>query len=76
METIQKTIVSIVMPTYNRADKIGKAIESVLKQSYENWELLVIDNDSTDNTKDVVDSFIKRDKRIKYFNVKKSLHPD
>lgn len=55
---------SIVMPTYNRGLLIGKAIESVISQVYENWELLIIDDGSIDNTKDVVNKF--KDQRIKY----------
>ena len=43
-------LVSIIMPTYNQANFIVDAIASVLNQSYENWELLVIDNSSTDGT--------------------------
>lgn len=52
------------MPTYNRAGLIGKAIESVLAQEYSDWELLVIDDGSEDNTKEVVLTF--EDPRIKY----------
>jgi glycosyltransferase involved in cell wall biosynthesis len=70
-----KIIVSIIMPTYNRANTIGMAIESVLKQSFNNWELLIIDNESTDNTKNLVDGFSWNDNRIKYFYVKKSINP-
>lgn len=55
---------SIIIPTYNRAKFIAKAIESVIKQTYENWELIVIDDASTDNTKDLVSSF--NDNRIRY----------
>lgn len=60
------------MPTFNRAGTIGLAIESVLKQNYSNWELLVIDNQSTDNTQRVVEKYLKKDKRIRYFNLQKS----
>ncbi|MFO7447588.1 MAG: glycosyltransferase [Ignavibacteriaceae bacterium] len=70
-----KIIVSILMPTYNRAGTIGLAIESVLRQNYELWELLIIDNQSTDNTKDIVEQYTVKDKRIKYFNVQKSKNP-
>ncbi|HHH49798.1 MAG TPA: glycosyltransferase family 2 protein [Saprospiraceae bacterium] len=55
---------SVIIPTFNRSHLISKAIESTLHQSYENWELLIIDDGSTDNTKNVVNSY--SDKRIKY----------
>jgi glycosyltransferase involved in cell wall biosynthesis len=55
---------SIILPTYNRANMIGKAIESVLAQTYMNWELLVVDDGSTDNTKQVVEAY--NDSRIGY----------
>lgn len=71
MENIQNPLVSIIMPTYNRAHMISLAINSILAQSYQNWELLVIDNESSDNTKDVVEKFSETDQRIKYYNVKK-----
>lgn len=54
---INQIKVSIVMPTFNRANMIGMAINSVLKQNYNNWELLIIDNESSDNTKEVVEKF-------------------
>ena len=55
---------SIILPTYNRAHLISNAIESVIAQSVSNWELIVIDDGSTDNTKEVVFSF--QDSRILY----------
>lgn len=68
-------LVSIVMPTYNRSELITFAIDSVLSQSYQNWELLVIDNESTDDTSRIVEQYTNKYKRIKYFNVKKSVNP-
>ena len=65
-------VVSIIMPTYNRAELIKLALDSVIKQSFQNWELLVIDNESTDRTREVVELFAAKDSRIKYFNVKKN----
>ncbi len=59
---------SVIIPTYNRADLIGIAIESVLKQSYGSWELLIVDDGSTDNTKEVVTTYT--DQRIKYIHQK------
>jgi glycosyltransferase involved in cell wall biosynthesis len=55
---------TIILPTYNRAHLISTAIESVIAQSVTDWELIVIDDGSTDNTKDVVFSF--HDSRIMY----------
>lgn len=55
---------SIVIPSYNRAQFIGKAIESVLEQTFIDWELLIVDDGSTDNTKEVVAAYT--DTRIKY----------
>lgn len=60
----QTPLVSIMMTTYNRADLITAAIESVLKQTYQNWELLILDDASRDNTSSVVQKF--SDPRIKY----------
>ncbi len=48
---------SIIIPTYNRANMLTKAIESVLAQTYDNWELIIIDDGSTDNTKEVISSY-------------------
>lgn len=55
---------SIVIPTYNRATFLPKAIESVLSQTYTDWELIIVDDGSTDNTKDVVSQY--GDSRIRY----------
>ena len=63
---MEKGLVSVIMPTYNCAKFIGETIESIQEQTYNNWELIIVDDCSTDNTKDVVDKFIKLDKRINY----------
>lgn len=58
--------VSVVMPTYNHARFIAEAIESVLAQTYKNFELIIIDNCSTDNTEAIVRSYSDTDPRIRY----------
>lgn len=50
-------LVSVVLPTYNRAHILVRAIDSVLEQTYTNWELIIIDNHSTDGTDDLVNSY-------------------
>lgn len=58
-------LVSIIMPSYNTDDYISETIRSVLAQTYQNWELIIVDDCSTDNTDAIVASFLD-DKRIKY----------
>lgn len=57
---------SIIIPTYNREKLIGLAINSVINQSFIDWELIIIDDGSTDKTKEVVKPYLK-DNRVKYF---------
>lgn len=64
---MNKAMVSVIMPTFNRSDLISHAINSVLRQVYKNWELIIVDDGSSDNTKDVVRSFSEKDSRIRYF---------
>ena len=61
---MNKPFFTVVIPTYNRAELLKEAIQSVFDQTFENFELIVIDDHSTDKTKDVVSSF--HDSRIKY----------
>jgi len=61
-------LVSIGMPVYNgEKHRIKQAIESLLKQNYPNFELLICDNDSTDNTETICRDYAKKDARIKYY---------
>ena len=65
--------VSICMPVYNRQDYIHDAIKSALAQAYENFELIVTDNCSTDNTPEIVKQYAQQDNRIKYFKNEKNI---
>lgn len=56
---------SVIIPSYNRAHLIAATLRSVVSQTFTNWEIVLIDDGSTDNTKEVVESFA--DSRIKYF---------
>lgn len=58
--------VSVIIPTYNRADLLPRTIRSVLDQTFGDFELLIIDDGSTDSTKSVVQEYANQDKRIKY----------
>ncbi|MBD0833092.1 glycosyltransferase family 2 protein [Aestuariibaculum sediminum] len=60
-------LVSIIIPTYNRGNIIGETLNSILEQTYANWECIIVDDGSTDNTGLVVQSYIEKDARFKYF---------
>ena len=57
---MDKEKVSIIVPMYNAEKFIGKTIESVLSQTYENWEMLIMNDVSTDNSLAVVNEFAKK----------------
>lgn len=59
-------LISIITPTYNCGKFIGETIESVINQTYENWEMIIVDDCSKDNTKDIVNKYAQNDDRIKY----------
>ena len=61
-------LVSIIIPTYNRAHLLGETLESVLAQTYENWECLIIDDGSIDATDELMDFYCEKDSRIKYYH--------
>lgn len=65
-------LVSIITPSYNTAKYIGETIESVQAQTYQNWEMIIVDDCSPDNTDDVVAGYLS-DSRIKYLKMKRTL---
>ena len=69
MKKIKKPLVSIIMNCYNGEEFLEDAIQSVLTQTYKNWELVFWDNQSTDNSLKILKKY--KDKRIKYFYAKK-----
>lgn len=60
-------LVSIIIPTFNRAHLIEETLESIMLQTYQNWECIVVDDGSTDLTEQVVNGFSKKDTRVKFF---------
>lgn len=59
-------LASVIMPCYNAGNLISQSIESVTSQTYKDWELLIIDDCSQDNSADVVKAYCEKDSRIKY----------
>ena len=66
-------LISIMMTSYNRAEYIDEAIESVLMQTYQNWELLVLDDASTDDTVLIAQGFAEQDARVRIFPAPQNL---
>lgn len=73
MDAKKTTVISIIMPAFNCDKYIQHAIESVRLQSYQNWELIVIDDCSSDNTLEVVRGIAEKDKRIRFFKNEKNI---
>ena len=65
-------LVSVIMPAYNCADWIAKSIDSIIAQTYQNWELVVTDDCSTDDTLSVIQRYSQSDSRIRWFKLPKN----
>lgn len=65
---IESPIVSIILPTYCRGDNglLERAIKSVINQSFTNWELIIVDDGSKDNTREIIEELMKKDNRVVY----------
>lgn len=66
----EEQMISVVIPTYNRSKLLKRAVESVLNQTFKDFELIIVDDNSTDNTRETVMDLRKKDSRIKYFRHK------
>lgn len=60
-------MVSIIIPTFNRAHLLGETLDSVIAQTYRNWECIVVDDDSSDYTQELTEFYCEKDSRIKFY---------
>jgi glycosyltransferase involved in cell wall biosynthesis len=68
-------LVSIIMPNYNSVAFIEGSIASVISQTYQNWEMIIVDDVSTDNSNIIIEDYIKKDSRIKLIKLEKNSGP-
>ena len=66
-------MISVIMSVYNATDSLEKSIDSILNQTYEDFEFLICNDASTDDTSKIVMNYQKKDPRIKLFNNKKNI---
>jgi len=59
-------MISIIIPTYNRDNYISETLDSIISQTYSNWECIIVDDGSTDNTEEIVSDYVTADSRIQY----------
>jgi glycosyltransferase involved in cell wall biosynthesis len=72
---VKNNLVSIITPSYNSSRFISQTIESVLNQTYENWEMIIVDDVSPDNSNAIIEEYIKKDSRIKLIKLEKNSGP-
>ena len=65
MSDTSKPLISVVAPVYNTSKYLRQCIESVINQSYENWELILVDDGATDESPLICDEYAKKESRIK-----------
>ena len=75
MNKKKNPLISIIIPTFNSANYLKHTINSVINQSYKNWELLIIDDCSTDRTFELLELFKKKNKKIRIFKQSKNKGP-
>ena len=69
---MESSLISIIIPTYNHGYLLGEALDSVLSQTYSNWECIIVDDGSTDDTKEIVFRYINKDIRFRYALIQKA----
>lgn len=69
---MSSSLVSIIIPTFNRSHIISDTLDSVIKQTYNNWECIIVDDGSTDNTKEILQKYVEKDSRFNYYDRPKS----
>jgi glycosyltransferase involved in cell wall biosynthesis len=69
---MKKPLVSVLMPNYNCENYLPEAIESILNQTYRNFEFIIVDDSSTDNSWKIIQDYVKKDKRIRAFRNEKN----
>ena len=60
-------LISVIVPCYNQAEYLDECLQSVLDQTYEDWECIIVNDGSPDNTEEVAKKWVKKDNRFKYF---------
>ena len=65
---MQKELISVIIPVYNVKTYLAECIESVIQQTYQNLEILLVDDGSTDGSADICDEFGRKDTRVKVFH--------
>jgi len=69
---MDEPLVSVIVPNYNSVDFIAEAISSVLEQIFEDWDMIVVDDSSTDNSIELIEKFVRDDKRIRLIRLEKN----
>jgi glycosyltransferase involved in cell wall biosynthesis len=70
-----KGLISVIIPTYNSEKYLNETISSVLKQSYRNFELIIVDDGSEDNTREIIEGYASQNNQIKFFRIPHSGNP-
>lgn len=60
-------LISIIIPTFNRSHTLSETLESILRQTYQNWECIIVDDRSTDNTVEIIEKYLAKDARFRFY---------